>query len=267
MKKFNAIYLLLFILLVMGAFASMAQNSYGLKIMGGVAFVFGLLFFAEFITVLRKKERKGSFALIEPACLAILSFIFGLRVFYIHFPYVEFLFGAAGVLLMLLYLRKMILRFRHLQPKNNLLAILMLVFHLSIIFFLISIALLPFAPKIAEVSGAGALVLLLGFIVAGFFRRDLMVDGEKVSPFSMVRHFKDHSIIIVSLFLLFSLYLGMNRIGLLPGIYSDEFPRAYYELVNRAALKKEKPVEGRYKHEDFKEKYDQFLRHVKTNDP
>lgn len=265
MKKFNAIYLLLFILLVMGAFASMAQNSYGLKIMGGVAFVFGLVFIVEFISILRKDDKKDVFTLLEPVCLFILSFIFGLRIFYVHFPYVEFLFGAAGVLLMLLYLRKMILRFRHLQPKSSFLAILMLIFHLSIIFFLISIALVPFAPKMTEVTGAGALVLLLGFIVAGFLRWNLMVDGEKVSPFSMVRHFKDYSIIIVSLFLLFSLYLGMNRVGLLPGIYSDEFPRSYYELVNRAALKKEKPVDGRYKHEDFKEKYDQFLRHVKTS--
>ena len=43
MKKLNVIYLFLFILLVMGAFASMAQNSYGLKILGGVAFFFAFI--------------------------------------------------------------------------------------------------------------------------------------------------------------------------------------------------------------------------------
>ena len=48
MRKFNTIYYLLFILLVMGAFASMAQNSYGLKIMGAVAFIFGLLLIVYF---------------------------------------------------------------------------------------------------------------------------------------------------------------------------------------------------------------------------
>ncbi|MBA2746636.1 MAG: hypothetical protein H0U44_10455, partial [Flavisolibacter sp.] len=58
MKKFNTIYYLLFILLVMGAFASMAQNSYGLKIMGGVAFVFALVFLLEFISVLRTKDKR-----------------------------------------------------------------------------------------------------------------------------------------------------------------------------------------------------------------
>lgn len=262
MKKFNTIYYLLFILLVMGAFASMAQNSYGLKIMGGVAFAFALVFLVEFISVLRTKDKRDVYSLIEPACLFLLSFIFGLRVFYIHFPNVELLFAGAGLLLALVFLRKMIIRFRQLQPKNRLLATRVLIFHLSIILFLLSLVLIPFAPKIGEFAGAGALVLLLGFIVTAFFKKDLMVDGENVSAFKMVTQFKDHSVIIISLFLLFSLYVGFNRIGLLPGIYSDEFPQAYYELVDKAASKKEKPVDGRYKYEEFKKKYDQFLKHI-----
>jgi hypothetical protein len=156
----------------------------------------------------------------------------------------------------------MILRFRQLQPKNRLLATLVLIFHLSIILFLLSLVLIPFAPKIGEFAGAAALVLLLCFIVTAFFRKDLMVVGENISAFKMVTQFKDHSIIIIFLFLLFSLYVGFNRIGLLPGIYSDEFPQAYYELVDKAASKKEKPVDGRYKYEEFKVKYDQFLKHI-----
>ncbi len=261
MKKYNPIYYLLFILLIMGAFASMAQNSYGLKIMGGVAFVFGLVFIVEFISLLRKNDKKDMFTLIEPVSLFLLSFIFGLRVFYIRFPYIELLFGVAGVLLVMVYLRKTILRFRYFQPRNSFLAMLVFIFHLSIILFLISLAMVPFAPKIAEVTGAGALVLLMTFIIAGFFTRDLLVDGEKISAFKMVKNLKDHSIIIVSLFLLFSLYFGFNRIGVLPGIYSDQFPKAYFELVDKATSKKEKPVDGKYKYEEFMKKYEQFLKH------
>ena len=266
MKKYNPIYYLLFILLITGAFASMAQNSYGIKIMGGVAFAFGLVFLVEFISVLRRNEKKDVYTIMEPLCLCLLSFIFSLRVFYIHFPYIEILFVVAGLVLVLIYLRKVILRFRHFRSKNNYLAILILVFHLSIILFLISLTMLLFAPKTSELTGALALVLLVGFVVAAVFKRILMVDGEKVSAFSIVTRFKDYSIIIVCLFLLFSLYLGLNKIGMLPGIYTDEFPRAFYELVDRAALKKEKPVDGRYKHQDFKQEFDQFLRHVKNYD-
>jgi|SRR5688572_13757468 len=262
MKKYNSIFYLLFILLVMGAFASMAQNSYGIKIMGAVAFIFGIVFIVKLITALRKKE-KDPYVLLELMGLILLSIIFGLRVFYIRFPNIEFLFGAAAVLLVLVYLRKMILRFNHFQSKNSFLALLVLIFHFSIILFLISLATVPFSPKVSEFTGAGAFILLLFFLLAGFFRRDLLVDGEKVSAFTMVKRFKDHSIIIVSLFLLFSLYVGFNRIGLLPGIYTDEFPRAYFELVENATSKKEKPVDGKYKYEEFMKKYEQFL---KNND-
>ena len=96
MKKYNHIYYLLFILLVMGAFASMAQNSYGLKIMGVVAIAFGLVFLLEFITALGKKEKKDGYALAELAAMILFSGIFGCRIFHIHFPYIEWLFAAAG---------------------------------------------------------------------------------------------------------------------------------------------------------------------------
>jgi hypothetical protein len=62
----------------------------------------------------------------------------------------------------------------------------------------------------------------------------------------------------------FFLYVGFNRIGVLLDIYSDEFPRAYFELVDKATSKKEKPVDGKYKHEEFMERYQRFLRHHKS---
>ena len=266
MKKYSLIYYLLFILLVMGSFASMAQNSYGLKIMGGAGFVFGLLFLIEFISLLRKKGNRDVFALMEPLCLFFLSVILALRLYYIHFSYVELLFAAAGVLLALIYLRKMILNFRDIQPKNNLMAIIIGVFHLSIILFFVSLVMVPFSQRISEVAGIVAFVLLLGFIVTGLVRKDLMVDGEKISSFRMVAYFKDHSIIIGVLFLLFSLYIGFNRIGLIPGIYSDKFPQAYFRLIDDVTKQNEKPVNGKYKYEEFMDEYKQFLKHNKIKD-
>jgi hypothetical protein len=164
MKKYNPIYYLLFILLVMGTFASMAQNSYGIKIMGGVAFAFGFVFLIQLISLLIKKEKIVGYTFIETACLFLLSFIFGLRVFYIHFPFIELLFVAAAVLLGFVYVVKMITRFRHLQTKNSFLAVMVVIFHLSIILFLVSLAIVPYVPKVAELISAISIVLLLGFI-------------------------------------------------------------------------------------------------------
>jgi hypothetical protein len=266
MSKYNSIFFLLFILLVMGAFASMAQNSYGLKIMGGVAFIFGLVFIIELITLIRKKEEKQGWEIAELVGLIMLATIFGLRIFYIRFPFIELVFASAGTLLAFIYLRKMILRYRYFARRNGFLAKLVLVFHLSILLFLMSIAMLPYFPLTAEVTSAIAIVLLAIFFVIGATRKNLLVNGEKIPAFKMVRQLKDHSIIIISLFLLFSFYFVFNKAGLLPGIYSDEYPRAYFKLVDDASTKKEKPVDGRYRHEEFMEKYRQFIQHHKSDD-
>lgn len=260
MKNYNPLYYLLFILLVMGAFASMAQNSYGLKIIGGVAFSFSLLFLIRLIYMIRQREKTDFIAIAELVGLFLLSAILGVRVFYIYFPLVELLFTGAGALLMLVYLWKMIIRFRGLRQKNNWLALLISVFHISLILFLVSLVLAPIMSGVSSTAGTAAFMLLLIFVIAGLLKKDILVEGENITAFSTVRQFKDHSIVIMSLFLLFSLYVGFNRIGIIPGIYSDEFPQAYYRLVDDAAAGKEKPENGTYKHEVFKENYDQFVK-------
>jgi hypothetical protein len=266
MKKYNALYYLLFILLFTGAFAAMAQNGYGMTIMGVVSFVFALVFLVEFITVMCITGQLQLSRLAEAACLFIIAAIFGLRVFYIHFSYVEWLFGVSGLLLALLYMFKMNSRYRYYIGKNRSMALLVLVFHLSIILFLVSLFLVPVAAKISELFGIAAFVLLLVFLVLAMLKKELPVEGENMTAFGMVRGLKDHSIIIISLFVLFSLYVGLNRIGLLPGIYSDEFPRAYFDLVDKAATGKEKKEDGRYRYEDFKDNYDRFLEHQQQRD-
>jgi len=264
MKKYNLLYYLLFFLLIMGAFASMAQNSYGLTIIGGVAFVFGLVFIIEIISLLRKKKRKIN-TLIEPVCLFIISVILGFRVFYIYFSSIEWIFGAATLVLIVFYFFKMVTRFRYYQNKNRFLAVLVILFHVSIIFFLASLAIELFAPSVAEVAGALAIVFLLCFVVAGLLRKQVLVEGDNLSAFRMVKNFKGHSIMLATLILLFSLYFGLNRVGVLPAIYSDEYPQAYFELVNKASTGEEKPINGEYKYQEFMKNYKQFLKDNSDN--
>ena len=260
MKKYNAVFYFLFILLVMGAFASMAQNSYGIKIMIGVAFAFALVFLVQFISALLNRDKKDPYSLVEPACFFSLSFVFSLRAMNLRFPFIELLFAIAGILLILIFIKKTISRYNIFKSKNNYLSILLIAFHLSIILFLFSMILIPFAQKTAELIGIIAFVLLLIFILAGLLKKNVLVDGVKVSPFSMVINFNDHSVVIGTICLLFSFFIGLNKFGVLPGIYSDEYPQAYFDLVNKAASGKEKPVDGKYQYELFKDNYDQFLK-------
>jgi hypothetical protein len=46
-------------------------------------------------------------------------------------------------------------------------------------------------------------------------------------------------------------------------MYSDKFPQKYFELVNLAESGKDKPLKGKFRHEEFKEMYDRFVdRHI-----
>src|SRR5271170_4444005 len=111
MKSYNTLYYLLSVLLITGAFASMAQNSYGLTILGGVSIAFGLLFLVQGVRNLRKKQSTYKRANLELFALFLLSFLFSLRILYIHFPYVEWVFAFAGGLLGIYYFFQMIQTF------------------------------------------------------------------------------------------------------------------------------------------------------------
>jgi hypothetical protein len=265
MKKYNPIFFLLFILLIMGSFASMAQNSYGLTIMGGVAFAFGLIFLTEFISEIKGKEKTDGYALAELAAMILFAAILGCRILTIHFPYVEWLFTAAGAWLVFFYIRKLFIRYRRLYLRNRRLAVLGLIFHLSIILFLGSLVIIPFAVQGTEWIGMGAFAILIIFIIGALVKRDDLVDGNKVTAMQMVTGYRDHSILLASLFLLFSLFVAFNKVGLLPDIYSDEYPQKYYKMVNDATSGKEKRVNGTYKYEEFMKQYKKLLKDVKDN--
>ncbi len=258
MKQLNTIYYLLFVLLIMGAFASMAQNDYGITILGLVSVSFSALFSIQLISFLGKKESDWSHA-IELISLAVLAGIMALRIFYIHFSFVEIVFGIAGMLLILVYVRKLVQAYSSINPKSKRLAWLIVAFYGSIILYFLSMVAVPFFPSVSEPSGGMAFGLLILFVAGGIAAKEVLYEGEKVSAFHFVSRFKGPGAILITLFLLFTLYMGLTKISLLPKMHSDEFPQSYFELVNQAETGKEKPMNGKYKHEEFKVMYDQFV--------
>ena len=260
MRTYTTYYYLLFVLLIMGAFASMAQNDYGIKVLGLVAVAFSVMFLIQLISFFSKKnENKDKSDAVELFSLILLSGILALRVFYIRFPFVELFFGGAGLLLVIVYVRKLVNSYKLNQAKSKSMAWLVLLFHASIIFYIVSMITVAFIPSLSEPAGGAAFALILAFIITSLIKKEIMVGNEKVSTFSFVARFKDSSVVLITLFLLFTAYMGFTKIGVLPKMYSDEFPQAYFNLVNQAEAGKENPVNGKFKHEEFKEKYDRFV--------
>ncbi|MDZ4715621.1 MAG: hypothetical protein SH819_09145 [Cytophagales bacterium] len=259
MKNYNTLYYLLFVLLIMGAFSSMAQNNYGNGILGGVAVVFALLFSFQLAESFRTKATTTLVDRVELVSLAVISSILALRVFYIHFQFVETIFIVSGMTLLFARLSKLITAWRTYSARNNALALVMSAFHSSIILYVVSMTVVPVGPAFAEPAGMAAFALIIAFAIVAYFAKDFMVGGEKVSALRIAARSSDRSVILLSLFLVFTTYMGLTKIGVLPRLYSDEYPQMYFQLVNQAETGNEKPVEGEYQHEAFKKAYDRFI--------
>lgn len=259
MKSYNTVYYLLTVLLIMGGFASMAQNSYGLPIISAVCMAFGLIFFIQFIQSLRANEPNRTEQAIEFFVLFLLAFIFTLRTLQIYFSFIEWIFVAAAVVLALNYLTRLRHWFRLINLKNKTLARLILIAYLSIVLFCIAMVEITIKPRIARWTGGLALILVFIFLMTSLLRGQFLIEGENRSAFSIIAGFKDRLYLLLSLFIIFSLYLGLSAPGILPKLYSNKFPQAYFELVNNAESGKEKPVNGEFKYQEFKKSYDQFV--------
>lgn len=259
MKKYTTLYYLLFVLIVMGAFAAMAQNEYGIIILGLAAASFSLLFLVQLISVLSAKDSVNKVEVVELVSLFILATILAMRVFYIRFQFVEIVFGLAGLALILVYVSKMVQAYSSFKSESKRLAWLIVTFYSSIILYSVSMVAVPFLPSLSEAAGIIAFGLLLLTAIASLVSKGILVNGERFSGVQFVFRLKDKSGILVVLFLLFTCYVGFSKIGFIPAMYSNEFPQGYYELVKRAETGKEKPVNDKFRHEEFKAQYDRFI--------
>lgn len=268
MKKYNTLYYLLFVLLIMGAFAAMAQNAYGFVILGSVAFVFAGIFLFQLVErLLVKNFREGMMEdSIELGALFFLSAILGLRIFYIHFLYVELIFGLAGMALVIIYSKKALTQFSRFS-SNRLWKWLVLTFYTGIIIYIMSMIAAAFFPVLSEPIGVLAFGLVVLVITAAVVKREIFVEGDKKSVLYFLLRLRDKSVLLVALFLVFTAYMGLTKIGALPKMYSNEFPQAYFQLVSEAERDMEKPVEGKYQYEEFKEQYELFLEHNSSRSP
>ena len=107
MKRYATVYYLLFVLLVMGAFASMAQNAYGLKICGIACLGFALTFLHEmFFTPRQSDDQLVSLWIfyVELIFLSVIALVFLFRNFSIDLPFSDTLLTVSLTVLLLVSL-------------------------------------------------------------------------------------------------------------------------------------------------------------------
>jgi hypothetical protein len=265
MKTYNTIYFLLFMLLIMGAFASMAQNSYGLKLLGSVGVAFGVLFLYQLIRYQVRPGKKDRMLQLELLSLTVLSSIFALRVFNIHTQFTDILFVLAGIVLAGVYFVKMAASYSALKKGNHMLALLIATFYLSVIMFIMFIITGMFSPMISTIAGIIGFLLLIVFLVTAIVKGGFLIEGENISAFKWIIGAKDRSGLLISLFSVAALYFALNSASILPPLYVDDLPQAYYKLVKEANSDKETKATGVIIHDQFKQEYDKFVGRNITN--
>ena len=260
MKTRVILYYFLVLAIVLGAFSSMAQNDYGLKIMGMASFVFTYLFISEPFIGLRKKAKKFNIEhVIELLCLSVIAFVFALRAFYIRFDGIEELFTLFAGILAVLYIYKTVKVVGSVWIENKLLASLSSLYFMSIAAYTLSMVVILFNPLLSEPLGGVGFGLLLLFLIGGGVRRELLLHGEKYTLFKFLSSFKNKSALILVIYVLFTSYMGLAKFNLIPKMYSSEYPHGYIQLVNSAETGEETPENGKYHHEKFKESLDLFV--------
>jgi hypothetical protein len=259
MNRYLTIFFLLFMLLVMGAFASMAQNNYGFAMLGWVALGFALVFLYQLVKKLAGKKAYSRSSVLELIGLIILTSLFALDNFHLRVPYSAYIASAAAILLVLVYAGNLraALQKNVRDGKSN--RTWVLAYYAGIILFLLSFAAAPFLPKLGIFAGTIAFILLLLFIVGSFLLPGLRKGWEHNHALHIINGFRDRSFILACIFFLMALYGSAVRIGWLPPLYSDAYPKVFFDMGSRLEPGAGNAAQSTISQAEFKEKYERFV--------
>ncbi len=265
MKRYATIYYLLFVLIVMGAFASMAQNAYGLKICGIACLGFALTFLHEFFFSPRKVgQQKASFWVgsIELVSLTVIALIFLFRSFAIDFLYSELMLTISLAVLFLVFSYQTIVQLKKTLNHQTWLVYILAFYYGAVLFFILSLLSGIILPIVATGLAILAVLLVAVYIGLILFFKKLRIGDEAISIWQYTGQMKNKSVIVLIAGLLISGYGLLYSAEILPSFFYDT-PKGYQELVNMSNTLTD--VDGKEKPREFKERYEEFIKKHGTN--
>jgi hypothetical protein len=239
----------------MGAFAAMALNNYGIVLMSYTALGFGLVFLFELLLLLPKEEEmtkfyKTSLAL-ELLALSGLCLLYFLQGISVEVPYS---FSLMLILFLLLFAVNAYHLIRAWQYANT----TPLKVKGSIVLYFLAL-LLYIASTYLPAAGTWVTILLalacqLTFVVFGWWKGQVIINGEETSALKKVIQFRNKSGIQLIFFTLASLYFVLNSAHLLPPLYNGSLPNGYSNVSSQWQKDKTKTDPA-----EFEQAYKKFL--------
>jgi hypothetical protein len=250
--------------MVTGAFASMAQNNYGLKLIGFSCAGFAFLFLFEALFDWKKKFELSALArtlnFIELIVLGGLATLLSFRSLFIDFNGASTLFTVLLIILTSLYVSYLLRSIGRWWSKSKSLSKGLILYFLVLIFFLISSILAIGLHNLSYLIGTIGMVCLLAFIVWVILSRRILVDGESTSIVAHIWKMRNKSIVVLVASLVVGLYFALNRSNFIPPLYTSEKPAGYLELVKQSEEGKEKTDEDGKLYKLFDDRYQSFIR-------
>jgi len=265
MRRYATIYYLLFVLLIMGAFASMAQNAYGLKICGMACLGFALTFFHEiFFTTSTSENRLVAPWILsaELLFLSAISLVFLFRNFSIDFLFADVLLIASFTSLLLLFSYQAILHLKLAREHPVKLVYLVALYYGAVLFFILSFLAGLMFPGLASSLAIVAILMIVTFGALSMVFKDFTTNEETISIWQYAWQMGNKSAILLIASLLISGYSLLNSAGVLPSFYYGT-PKGYQNLVRVSNTGKD--PEGKEKPREFKERYEGFIKKHGTN--
>jgi len=263
MRQYATIYYLLFVLLIMGAFASMAQNAYGLRICGLACIGFALTFLHELLYSPGSDETTASNwkGYAELAFLSVVALVFSFGNFAINLPFSDALLIVSFTCLLLLFSYQAIRQLRSVGHQRTT-AYLVVFYYGSVVFFILSFLSGLILPGLAMKLAVVAIVQTLVLAATATIIKQVTVNDGTISTWQYLRQMKNKSSILLIASLLISGYELLNAAGILPSFYHGT-PKGYQHLIElsnsgNSMVGKEKPRE-------FKERYDEFTKKHATD--
>jgi hypothetical protein len=248
---------------MLGLFATMAQNGYGFTLMGLACFGLALLYFAQLswkvIEDYSSIEKKDIIGLSELLLLSLLLLLFGFRVFYINIPFSDLIFITLCGLLIVTYFLITTRIIKIGKNKNPALAKTATFFYSSILIFLLSLGTRIINQSLSTVIGALGFITSIPFLISLLRRSQYDYSAGTITIFQFIVSSRNKAGMLFLFFTLSAFYLGLSNFRIIPGIENAEKPRTYIELRTQAETGKEKPVNGKYKYQTYKETMDKFL--------
>lgn len=262
--KINRIFQSIFLaIVIVGVFAAMARNAYGFTFMGVGCFGLAILYLIQLtwkvIEDHATMEKNDFLWVAELFVLAILVTLFGLRALYVYLPNAEFIFASTCVLLIIVYLSIAMGMFTTTNKENKELALNVLSLYTSVLVFLLAI-LTRGMTSWSVLFGVIAIVVSIPFLFSVARRQQFEYSDKIISLYQFVKSSRNKVGLLFLFFISSAVYTGLSRFGIIPEIENADRPKAYIELINDAESGKEKPVDGKYHHEKYKESMDQFLK-------